>query len=79
MSTLGRGSGGIAIAIKDKLLNYQEILGIYENNCDGLIGLKLKNRFNDFYIGILGMYLSPGNYRYGQDAEGFFDNAAVMW
>ena len=25
------------------------------------------------------MYLSPDNYRYGQDAEGFFNNAVVMW
>jgi hypothetical protein len=23
--------------------------------------------------------LSPDNYRYGQDAEGFFNKAAVMW
>ena len=25
------------------------------------------------------MYLSPDNYRYGQDAEGYFNDAAVMW
>ena len=25
------------------------------------------------------MYLSPDNYRYGQDAEVFFNNTAIMW
>ena len=25
------------------------------------------------------MYLSPDNYRYGQDAEGFFNIASVIW
>ena len=30
-------------------------------------------------IGIVGLYLSPSNYRYGQDAEGFFNNVAVLW
>ena len=31
------------------------------------------------FVGIVAMYLSPDNYRYGQDAEGFFNNAVVMW
>ena len=78
-NNLGRGSGGIAIGIKNQLLDYHEILGIYENSIDGLIGLKLRNTYSDFFVGIVGMYLSPNNYRYGQDAEGFFNNAAVMW
>ena len=78
-NNLGRGSGGIAIGVKNQLLNYHEILGIYGNSIDGLIGLKLRNTSNDFCVGIVGMYLSPNNYRYGQDAEGFFNNAAVMW
>ena len=33
----------------------------------------------DFKIGILGLYLSPDSFRFGQDPEGFFDNSAVMW
>ena len=75
----GRGSGGIAIAVKNDLLNFHKVLAIYQSGCDGLIGLKIKNRFNDLCIGIVGMYLSPDNYRYGQDAEGYFNDAAVMW
>ena len=50
-----------------------------DNNIDGQIGLKLKNCKNDLFIGIVGLYLSPDNYIYGRDAEGFFNNAAVLW
>ena len=39
---IGRGSGGIAIGVKNELLNYHEIVGVYDDSCDGLIGLKLK-------------------------------------
>ena len=74
-----RGSGGIAIAVKNEILHDHEILAVYNNNVDGQIGLKLKNCKNDLYIGIVGLYLSPDNYVYGRDAEGFFNNAAVLW
>ena len=30
-------------------------------------------------MGILGLYLSPDSYRYGQDAKGFFNEASVLW
>ena len=79
IGNLGRGSGGIAIGIKNVLLSLHDIVAVYDDSCDGLIGLKLKNKFNDIYVGIVAMYLSPDNYRYGQDAEGFFNSAAVMW
>ena len=74
-----RGSGGIAIAVKSNLLEQHVIISIYNNSYDGQLGIKLKNIYNDFVIGIVGLYLSPNNYRYGQDAEGFFNNAAVLW
>ena len=45
-----RGSGGIAIAVRNTLLNCHEIVAIYENSYDGQIGLKLKNSCNDFVI-----------------------------
>ena len=50
-----------------------------KNNTDGLLGLKLVNNETQFKLGILGNYLSPDNYRYGQDPEGFFNNASSMW
>ena len=74
-----RGSGGIAIAINNSLLINHEIISIYENSFDGQIGLKLKNTSNEFTVCIIALYLSPDSYHYGQDAEGFFNNAAVMW
>ena len=79
VGNLGRGSGGIAIGIKKYLLNFHDIIAVYDDSCDGLIGLKVKNKLTDMFVGIVAMYLSPDNYRYGQDAEGFFNNAAVMW
>jgi hypothetical protein len=42
---LRRGSSGIAIAVRNTLLNYHEIVAIYENTIDGKIGLKLKKYF----------------------------------
>ena len=41
--------------------------------------MKLKHVATDFLIGILGLYLPPSSYHYGQDAEGFFDSCASMW
>ena len=33
----------------------------------------------DFMIGLIGLYLSPDNYLYGQDAENFFNNVTSLW
>ena len=75
-----RGSGGIGIAIKNEILQDHKIIAVFnDSNIDGQIGLKLKNCKNDLFIGIVGLYLSPDNYIYGRDAEGFFNNAAVLW
>ena len=30
-------------------------------------------------IGVVGLYLSPDSYRYGQEAEEFFNQASVLW
>ena len=67
-----------AIAVKNILLDQLSIISIYNSN-DGQLGIKFKNILNDFVIGIVGLYSSPSNYRYGQDAGGFFNNVAVLW
>ena len=54
-------------------------MGTYNSCYDGLIGLKLKKHTNDYLIGIIGFYLPPDNYIYGQDAENFFNAASVLW
>ena len=73
-----RGSGGIAICIKNSLLFTHEIQGVYRDY-DGIMGIKLKHRFTEYLIGIMGNYLSPSNYHYGRDAEGYFNNCSVVW
>ena len=73
-----RGSGGIAIAIHNTVLETHVVVGVYKG-IDGQIGLKLKNTLNDFLLGIFGLYLSPDSYIYGQDPENFFNEASVIW
>ena len=73
-----RGSGGIAIAVSNSILVSHTILNI-SKGIDGQISIKLQNRLNEFTIGVVGFYLSPDSYVYGQDAENFFSEAAAMW
>ena len=73
-----RGSGGIAIAIHNSVLETHVVIGVFKG-IDGQLGLKLKNTLNDFLLGVVGLYLSPDSYIYGQDPENFFNEAAVMW
>ena len=46
---------------------------------DGQLAIKIKSNISEITIGILGLYLSPDSYRYGQDAEGFFNHASALW
>ena len=39
----------------------------------------MKNKLNDLLLGIVGLYLPPDSYIYGQDAEHFFCEASVIW
>ena len=47
-----RGSGGIAIAIHDSVLDSQDVVSVVKG-VDGQISVKLRNNLNDFTIGIL--------------------------
>ena len=73
-----RGSGGIAIAVNNSLLETHIIEGVFRG-IEGQLGIKLKCILNDFIIGILGLYLPPDSYIYGQNAEHFFNEASVIW
>ena len=73
-----RGSGGIAIAVHNSILDSHTVISV-SKGIDGQLGLKLKNKSNDFLLGIVGLYLSPDSYIYGQDPENFFNEAAVIW
>ena len=73
-----RGSGGIAIAINVSIFETHTLASVVKG-VDGQISVKLKNIFNDFKVGILGLYLPPENYVYGKDPENFFNEAGVLW
>ena len=73
-----RGSGGIAIAVHTSVLETHTIVGIFKG-IDGQLGIKLQNTLNNFLIGVIGFYLSPDSYIYGQDPENFFNEASVIW
>ena len=72
------GSGGVAIALHNSLLNSHSIISIVKG-VDGQLAIQLENNFNNFKIGILALYLSPDNYHYGRDPETFFNEAAVLY
>ena len=72
------GSGGIAIAINNQILQNHIILNITKG-IDGQISMKLRNRLNGFTVGILGLYLAPENYIYGKDPENFFNEATILY
>ena len=70
--------GGLAIAINNSLLETHSIISVIKEK-DGQIGIKLKCNLNDVLIGVLGFYLSPDSYIYGQDPKSFFNDAASLW
>ena len=72
-----RGSGGVAIAVHKSLLNNHVVVGTYRG-FDGQLAVKIKNVETDFILGILGLYLSPDSFHYGQDAESYFNHCAVL-
>ena len=74
-----KGSGGVAIAINNKLLLNHSIVAVYRGNSDGILAVKLKNNDCDALIGIIVNYLPPDTYHYGRDPEGYFADNAVIW
>ena len=75
---LRHGSGGIAIAMHNSLLDTHTIVATIKGS-DGQLAIKLKHLKTDFTIGIMGLYLSPDSFHYGQDAEGYFNESSVLW
>ena len=64
--------------MNNTVLQCHTLLSVFKG-IDGQIAIKLKCNETEVKIGILGLYLSPDSYRYGQDAEGFFNQASVLW
>ena len=74
-----KGSGGVAIAINNRLLINHTVITVYKGNSDGILAVKLKNNDCDAFIGIVVNYLSPDTFHYGRDPEGYFADNAVIW
>ena len=75
---VSQSSGGIAIAIHNSVIECHTLQSVFKG-VDGQIAIKLKCNKTEVTVGVLGLYLSPDSYRYGQDAEGFFNQASVLW
>ena len=73
-----KGSGGVAIALNNRLLLTHKIEKVYKD-LDGLLGLKLVCNEMDTSLGFIANYLPPDTYHYGQDPEGYFSNLSVLW
>ena len=73
-----KGSGGIAIGIHCSVMNSHTMLSVF-CGVDGQIAIKIRCNVTEITVGVLGLYLSPDSYRYGQDAEGFFNEASALW
>ena len=73
-----RGSGGLAIAVNKSVLESHRIVSIV-NGIDGQLGIKLQHIRTELIVGIVGFYLSPDSYIFGQDPENFFNEAGNIW
>ena len=73
-----RGSGGVAIAIHNSVLDNHVVISV-DKGMDGQLSIKLKHVENDFLLGILALYLPPENYIYGRDPENFFNHASALY
>ena len=73
-----KGSGGIAIAIHNTVMECHTILSVIKG-IDGQLAIKMKCNNSEITVGVLGLYLSPDSYRYGRDPEGFYNEASALW
>ena len=74
-----KGSGGVAIAINERLLVNHSILTVYKGTHDGILAIKLKNNESDVKLGIVVNYLPPDTFHYGRDPGGYFADNAAIW
>ena len=71
MSTRARkGSGGVAILVKDSLLSDHGVT-LIDKECEGILGIELKNKMSGFTIQIFACYLPPIDSPYSNTATFF--------
>ena len=74
-----KGSGGLAIAFQNLFLKSYNVLKVYHSSHDGILAIKLYNKFFDVNIAIVGNYLPPDSFHYGRDPETSFNANSVIW
>ena len=67
------GSGGVAFLIRNSLLDTFDI-SICDNSKEGILWLKLKHRFDNFYLFPCVCYLPPKNSTRQIDVNMFYDS-----
>lgn len=66
-----KGSGGVAICVKDYLLNSYNI-HVIDKNFDGILAIELKHKVTEFTLIIICVYLPPEYSNRGRECENFF-------
>ena len=66
-----KGSGGVAIMIKNEILENHKV-SIIDKEIDGILGIELVNRLSGFQSVYFCCYLSPENSVWGRDSDSFF-------
>ena len=68
-----KGSGGVAIAVKDKMFE-EYIVDMLECEVDGVLIMRLTNKHTDYTCALVNVYLPPENSVYGDDPAGMFEH-----
>ncbi len=66
-----RGSGGVAILIKDTILQSYKVT-VSDKSIDGVLCVELKQKLSEFIFHVFLCYLPPDNSVWGRDADAFF-------
>ena len=67
-----KGSGGVAIALKDTLFEDYSV-EIQEENEEGMLALTLTNKWSNFKCALFCVYLAPENSVYGDNTYDKFE------
>ena len=66
-----KGSGGIGIFVKDKLLSTFNV-SVFDKSYDGILGISLISKNTDYSLAIFATYLPPESSSWGRDATAFY-------
>ena len=72
-----KGSGGVCFLIKDKIFKDFRVHRV-DHELEGIIALKLQNRFTNFTILLIGTYLPPESSVYGDDPDRVFQELVSL-